>query len=75
MDQYYVVIGIFATLTSTARIVLGGVSFVDCWYVNEFSHFEAQIMMIYLIGETNVKKLIIVEKYTSQRKYLFKVPG
>ena len=55
MDQYYVVIGIFATLTSTARIVLGGVSFVDCWYVNEFSHFEAQIMMIYLIGEKNVK--------------------
>ena len=56
------VIGIFATLTSTARIVLGGVSFVDCWYVNEFSHFEAQIMMIYLIGEKNVKILIIVEK-------------
>ena len=59
MDQHYVVIGVFATLTSIARIVLGGVSFVNCWIVDEFSqgiNFEAQIMVIYLIGEKNVKK-------------------
>ena len=59
MDQHYIVVGIFTTLTSITRIVLGGVSYVNCWVVDEWMNsvnFKLQIIMIYLIGENNVKK-------------------
>ena len=59
MDQHYMVVGIFTTLMGITRIVLGGVSYVNCWVVDEWmngTNFKVQIIMIYLIGENNVKK-------------------
>ena len=59
MDQHYMVVGIFTTLMNITRIVLGGVSYVNCWVVDEWmngANFKVQIIMIYLIGENNVKK-------------------